>query len=59
VSGDMAYATFKSHIAVKMESREVEGESLAAAILMKTASGWKIQHIHTSRTPPKKPEEKK
>ncbi|MCI0693922.1 nuclear transport factor 2 family protein [candidate division KSB1 bacterium] len=59
VSGDMAYATFKSHIAVKMELREVEGESLATAILMKTADGWKIQHIHTSRIPPKKPEEKK
>ncbi len=59
VSGDMAYATFKSHIAVKMESREVEGESLATAILMKTANGWKIQHLHTSRIPPKKPEEKK
>lgn len=59
VSGDIAYATFKSHIAVKMESREVEGESLATAILLKTAGGWKIQHIHTSHIPPKKPEEKK
>lgn len=59
ISGDMAYATFKSHIAVKMESREVEGESLATAILLKTAGGWKIQHMHTSRIPPKKPEEKK
>lgn len=59
VSGDMAYATFKSHIVVKMESREVEGESLATAILMKTADGWKIQHMHTSRIPPKKPDEKK
>jgi len=59
VSGNMAYATLKSHIAVKMESREVEGESLATAILIKTADGWKIQHMHTSRIPPKKPEEKK
>ena len=59
VSGAMAYATFKSHIAVIMESREVEGESLATAIPMKTANGWKIQHMHTSRIPPKKPEEKK
>jgi ketosteroid isomerase-like protein len=59
VSGDMAYATLKYHIAVKMESREVEGEGLATAILMKTANGWKIQHMHTSRIPPKKPEEKK
>lgn len=59
MSSDMAYATFKSHIAVKMEAREVEGESLATAILMKTAEGWKIQHMHTSRIPPKKPEEKK
>lgn len=59
VSGDMAYATFKSHIAVKMESREVEGESLATAILLKTTAGWKIQHMHTSRIPPKKPDEKK
>jgi ketosteroid isomerase-like protein len=58
-SGDMAYATFKSHIAVIMESGEVEGESLATAILMKTKDGWKIQHMHTSRIPPKKPEEKK
>jgi len=59
MSGDMAYATFKSHIAVKMEAREVEGESLATTILMKTAGGWKIQHMHTSRIPPKKPDEKK
>jgi len=59
ISGDMAYATLKSHIAVKMELREVEGESLATAILMKAANGWKIQHMHTSRIPPKKPEDKK
>jgi ketosteroid isomerase-like protein len=58
-SGDMAYATFKSHIAVIMESGEVEGESLATAILMKTKDGWKIQHMHTSRIPPQRPEEKK
>lgn len=59
VSGDMAYATFRSHIAVLIESGEVEGESLATAILVKTADGWKIQHMHTSRIPPTKPEDKK
>ena len=57
VNGDMAYATFKYHIAVKMEARDVEGEGLATAILMKTVEGWKIQHMHTSRIPPKKTEE--
>jgi ketosteroid isomerase-like protein len=59
VSSDMAYATLKYHVAVKMETREVEGEGLATTIIMKTAGGWKIQHMHTSHIPPKKPEEKK
>ncbi len=59
VSGEAAYATLRYHIAVKMEARDVEGEGLATAILMKTAEGWKIQHMHTSRIPPKEPEEKK
>lgn len=59
VSGDMAYATFKYHIAVKMEARAVEGDGLATAILVKTTGGWKIQHMHTSRILPKRPDEKK
>ncbi len=59
VSGDMAYATLKYHIAVKMAERDVEGEGLATAILVKTPNGWKVQHMHTSHIPPKKPEEKK
>jgi hypothetical protein len=42
-----------------MEPREVEGESLAAAILMKAANGWKIQHTYTLLIPAKKPKEKK
>jgi ketosteroid isomerase-like protein len=55
VSGDMAYATFKTSIDVKMESRSFDGKSLATAILVKTGDGWKIQHMHTSRIPKPKP----
>lgn len=51
VYGDVAYATLKSSIAVKMEAREFDGESLATAILVKTDGGWKIKHLHTSRIP--------
>ncbi|MFQ5627914.1 MAG: nuclear transport factor 2 family protein [bacterium] len=43
--------TLKSSIAVKMEAREFEGESLATAILAKIGGGWKIKHLHTSRIP--------
>ena len=59
VSGDMAYAISPTTLTVKMETRDIEGEGLATALLMKTADDWKIQHMHTSRIPPKKPEEKK
>lgn len=51
VYGQMAYATLKSSIVVKMEGREFEGESLATVVLRKTDDGWKIQHMHTSRIP--------
>ena len=51
VYGDMAYATLKSSIAVKMKEREFAGESLVTAILVKADGSWKIQHLHTSRIP--------
>ena len=51
VLGDMAYATLKYNIAIKMKEREVSGEGLATAVLIKKAGQWKIQHMHTSRIP--------
>ena len=51
IYGDIAYATLKSSIAVKMERREFEGESLATAVLVKRDGNWKIKHLHTSRIP--------
>ena len=51
VYGNMAYATLKSSIAVKMKEREFAGESLVTAILVKSGDGWKIKHLHTSRIP--------
>ncbi len=51
VLGDMAYATLKYNIAIKMKEREVSGEGLATAVLIKKAGRWKIQHMHTSRIP--------
>ncbi len=54
IFGDVAYATLKSSIDVKMKSRAFAGESLVTAVLVKTDDGWKIQHMHTSRIPKKK-----
>ncbi len=54
VFGDVAYATLKSSIDVKMKERGFSGKSLVTAVLVKTADGWKIQHLHTSRIPKKK-----
>jgi len=51
VMGDMAYATLKYSIAIKMKEREVSGESLETAVLIKKSEAWKIQHMHTSRIP--------
>ncbi len=51
VMGDMAYATLKYRIAIKMAEREGEGEGLATAILTREGGSWKIRHMHTSRIP--------
>ena len=51
VMGHMAYATLKYNIAIKMKEREVSGEGLATAVLIKKTGQWKIQHMHTSRIP--------
>jgi len=42
VMGDMAYATLKYSIAIKMNEREVSGESLATAMLVKKAGRGKF-----------------
>ena len=55
VYGNAAYAIFETSIAVKMETRNFDGENLATAILIKMNENWKIQHMHTSRIPKKKP----
>ncbi len=55
VYGNAAYAIFETSIAVKMETRNFDSEGLATAILIKTNGNWKIQHMHTSRIPKKKP----
>ena len=51
VLGDMAYATLKYNIYIKMKEREISGEGLATAVLLKKAGQWKIQHMHTSKIP--------
>ena len=51
VMGDMAYTTLKYNIAIKMKEREISGEGLATAVLVKQGGSWKIRHIHTSRIP--------
>ena len=45
----IGFATFKYHIAVSMESRDIEVDGLGTAILVNTGQGWKIQHMHTSQ----------
>lgn len=54
VSGNFAYATLKYRIHVRMTEREATGEGLATVILVKQGDGWKIQHMHTSRIPKQK-----
>lgn len=49
--GDVAYATLRYSIAIKMKEREVSGEGLATAVLTKQDGKWKIRHMHTSRIP--------
>ena len=51
VMGDMAYATLKYNMNIKMKEREISGEGLATVVLLKKAGQWKIQHLHTSRIP--------
>ncbi len=50
VDQKLAVATFKYSIFIKMKEREISGEGLGTAILVKTSDGWKIRHIHTSRS---------
>jgi len=45
VAGDLAYATLRYRIHLKMTEREATGEGLATVILVKQDAGWKIQHI--------------
>ena len=51
VFGDIAYATLKYNIDIKMKEREVTGEGLATAVLVKQEGSWRIRHMHTSRIP--------
>ncbi len=55
VDENMAFATFKYKIAIKMKERNIQAEGLGTAILVSTPSGWKIRHLHTSRSPRRKP----
>ncbi len=50
----LAFATFKYSIAIKMKDRNIKAEGLGTAILVNTPSGWKIRHLHTSRSPRRK-----
>ncbi len=54
IAGNLAYATLRYRIHVKMTEREATGEGLATVILVKQDDGWKIQHMHTSRIPKQK-----
>ena len=51
VLGDMAYATLKYDMTIKMKEREISGKGLATVVLIKQDGKWKIQHMHTSRIP--------
>ncbi len=51
VFGDIAYATLKYDIAVKMKEREFSSQGLATVVLVRQNGSWKIRHMHTSRIP--------
>lgn len=55
VDAKLAFATFRYRIAVTMKERNIQAEGLGTAILVNTPSGWKIRHLHTSRSPHRKP----
>jgi ketosteroid isomerase-like protein len=59
VRGDMAYATLKYAISVKMKTRDVSAKGLATAVLVKDQGTWKITHMHTSRIRERRPKESK
>jgi len=54
VVGDLAYATLKYNIYIKMKEREIDGQGLATMVLTKQDGAWKIRHVHTSRIPKRK-----
>lgn len=61
VSGDLAYATFAWAMDVTVVSDQFEGgrhpvsmNGKGTAVLSRVDGQWKIRHLHTATTPPKK-----
>ena len=61
VSGDLAYATFTWAMDVTVISEKFEGgrhpvsmNGKGTAVLSRVDGQWKIRHLHTATTPPKK-----
>lgn len=44
----VAYATFKIRLNATVKGEEVSRERMGTAILVNTADGWRIRHLHTS-----------
>ncbi len=43
-----AYVTFKIALEATVKGEEISRERMGTAILIKTADGWRIRHLHTS-----------
>lgn len=48
VSGDMALATFSIHMEYTVHGEDRERDANGTAVLLRTADGWLIRHMHTS-----------
>ncbi len=44
----VAYATFKIDLEATVKGEDISRERMGTAILVKTADGWRIRHLHTS-----------
>lgn len=49
--GRSAYVIARYHLEATVEGRKIDASGLETLVLVKTSSGWKIRHSHTSSRP--------
>ncbi len=52
-NGELAVATLRYAIRVTLPDRTVSADGVGTFVLVRQSDGWKIRHIHTTRSPKK------